>query len=51
MNPTFAQPGHDEFARLPRAQREAAYQAVRARVGPTGLVRVEEMLYVAREML
>ena len=45
-----SQPGHAEFARLPRALRDSAYKAVRARVGPYGLVRVEEMLYVLREM-
>jgi len=46
----LSQPGHEEFMHLPKSQRERAYLAVRARVGPSGLVRVSEMLYVLREM-
>jgi hypothetical protein len=46
----LSQPGHAEFARLPKRAREAAYQKVRARVGPSGVATVSEMLFVATEM-
>lgn len=40
---------HEAFARLPRPEREAAYRAVRARVG-SKTVSVDEMLHEYEKM-
>lgn len=35
---------HAAFSRLPRSQREAAFEVVRARKGPMAVVKVTEMI-------
>ena len=41
---------HDSFARLPRAQRELAYRAVRAQK-PTGAICIDELIEAHQSLL
>ena len=41
---------HDSFARLPKAQRELAYRAVRAQK-PTGAICIDELLEAHESLL
>jgi hypothetical protein len=43
---SYSQPEHDEFARLPRRDREAAFQLARQKVGVHGMVTVSLMLQI-----
>jgi hypothetical protein len=43
-----SQPEHDEFARLPRKDREAVYQLARKKVGVQEMVTVSLMLEIHR---
>lgn len=43
-----SQPEHDEFARLPRRDREKAFQLARKKVGAQGMVTVSLMLEIHR---
>jgi len=41
---------HAAFSRLPRSQREAAFEVVRARKGPLAVVKVTEMIEAHLEL-
>jgi hypothetical protein len=45
-----SQPEHDEFARLPRKDREAAFQLARKKVGAQGMVTVSMMLHIHKSI-
>jgi hypothetical protein len=46
----YSQPEHDEFARLPRKDRETAFQLARKKVGAQGMVTVSLMLYIHKSI-
>jgi len=46
----YKQPEHDEFARLPRKDREAAFQLARKKVGAQGMVSVRLMLHIHKSI-
>ena len=46
----YSQPEHDEFARLPRRDREAAFQLARKKVGARGTVTVSLMLNILKSI-
>ncbi len=47
---SYKQPDHDEFARLPRKDREAAFQLARKKVGAQGMVTVRLMLHIHKSI-
>ena len=46
----YSQTEHDEFARLPRRDREAAFQLARKKVGVQGMVTVSLMLHIHKSI-
>jgi hypothetical protein len=46
----YSQPEHDEFARLPRIDREAAFQLARKKAGARGMVTVGLMLQIHKSI-
>jgi len=46
----YLQPEHDEFARLPRKDREAAFKLARKKVGAQGMVTVSLMLHIHKSI-
>jgi hypothetical protein len=46
----YKQPEHDEFACLPRRDREAAFQLARKKVGAQGMVTVSLMLHIHKSI-
>ena len=45
-----SQPEHNEFARLPRRDREAAFQLARKKAGAQGMVTVRLMLHIHKSI-
>ena len=46
----YKQPEHDEFAYLPRRDREAAFQLARKKIGAQGMVTVSLMLHIHKSI-
>jgi hypothetical protein len=46
----YTQPEHEEFARLPRRDRKAAFQLARKKVGAQGMVTVSLMLHIHKSI-